>query len=63
MDLDSLCSSPGTRDSGINVDCTLLGVGPWESLLDVVKVRWGRGEGKGEGEGEGRRNSQERGLL
>ena len=60
MDLDSLCSSPGTRDSGINVDCTLLGMGPWEGLLDVMKVRWERGKG---GRGDGRRNSQERGLL
>lgn len=51
MDLDSLCSSPGTRDSGINVDCTLLGMGPWEGLLDVVKVRCGE-EGRKEGGGE-----------
>ena len=48
VDLDSLCNSPGTRDSGINEDCILLGMGPWEGLLDVVKVREGGGRwGKG----------------
>ena len=54
MDLDSLCNSPGTRDSGINEDCILLGTGPWEGLLDVVKVREGGG-GVGEGETGGER--------
>ena len=53
VDLDSLCNSPGTRDSGINEDCILLGIGPWEGLLDVVKVREGEGEGGGRREGEG----------
>ena len=48
MDLDSLCNSPGTRDSGINEDCILLGMGPWEGLLDVVKVREG-GRRRGSG--------------
>lgn len=57
VELDSLCNSPGTRDSGINEDCILLGIGPWEGLLDVVKVREGEGEGGGSerqagGEGE-----------
>ena len=50
VELDSLCNSPGTRDSGINEDCILLGIGPWEGLLDVVKVR----------EGEARDSREER---
>ena len=54
VDLDSLCNSPGTRDSGINEDCILLGMGPWEGLLDVVKVREGGRGRRGKGrEGEG----------
>ena len=58
VELDSLCNSPGTRDSGINEDCILLGIGPWEGLLDVVKVREGEGEGGGgerQAGGEGER--------
>ena len=33
----------------------LLGMGPWEGLLDVVKVREGGGGGGGEGETGGER--------
>ena len=59
MDLDSLCNSPGTRDSGINEDCMLLGMGPWEGLLDVVKVREGGGGEGGKGRQVGRDEVQD----